>query len=48
MAGAEELARGASIAHDGLEVPPPHSPAPNVSGFVPPAGVGACKRLVSS
>jgi hypothetical protein len=48
MAGMEELARGASIAQDGLKVPPPCCPMPNVSGFVPPVGVGACKHLVSS
>lgn len=48
LASVEELARGASIARDGLLIPHPRCPTPGVSGFVPPSEVGACKHLASS
>jgi len=45
LASAEELAKGASIAQEGLAVPPPRIPAPSALGSRPlPANViGPCK-----
>ena len=47
LATAEELAKGASIAHEGLAVPPPRNPAPSVLASRPsPANVMGPGKLL--